>query len=958
MARNIPVDSLNKIAQTKGLEPINIIRVQWASNGGYHWYADRSIDDAPHIEGKLLSLDNLEAVLNINNSGTSTSVKVSLDDIDGSIKSIFNTNDIHGRPVAIFQWFSDLPLNAMFLVFSGNIASPIEWSEGSRTLTFDVMTRIEDIQAGFTVEDGEFVNIPRIMVGKAWPLIFGTVLDVPALQMDEMPSGTTRIDIGIPDEHVESQAIYHNANGSELASKAACLDLRGAELMFAGQFQGGGKDMYARGEALKRQARDMIKQSNAQSFQGNRLGKILQDQRAYDVDVIPIINGRLFLQNTEITININGAMYSGKFVGDNFTVSSRIAPEEATPKKPKSSQADSESAIPNTVIQDTQEYTDSVVANMLFGGAESLLQQITELPADTDAYWSCDPPYFYAISNVTANDRGKTVGEHKLGKFFFAQAGSGVSVGTNYPIRYVLSIVPGTQVLWLSAKRTVNQLKQITPIPTDYYTISTLDLGGVVATIATFSQPLSTRKTVDNDLDWGDDVYATLTSPIGPNVVDEMIYIIQRWTSYGIDYSSFNYVRAKVDLYPANFALLDKKNVTELLQEMAFQSRCAIWLADNVWHIRYLPEQGTPVDTIIEKDLEQQTLVIGTTATEDLTTRYIATWKQSYGADAENKLILQYNILKYGVHEETYNYYIYNVEELVFKSAIFWLIRKGNVWKTLKCKAFLSKLKIETLDNVNVNLANEFSHYGNVVGSVTKAAFNSGEFAIDLEIWLPVRLGEMVPYDFAYPAGVSAEKVWPTEQDIPGSFTQSSYQPDQATGNLGGNNNNNIPPKKPLKEAEKEKEEEKVRPSDARELIEPPPVISETVDETSPNYISNPGTPQEGDHRGPTSGRSRPRYDHVNRSVAQPRVTPERPLPPRVYPGQILSKISAGVYSGVIYPRGLGDGGTAVPHVVILDIDPNETIPSGTWGTIIFQTEYGSGGEPISRYYFQPQIWY
>ncbi len=947
MARNIPVDALVKIAQTKGLEPINIIRIQWVMNGGYYWYADRSIDEADYIQGKLVSLDDLESVLNIDKSGTSTSVKISLDDTDGSIKTIFNTNDIHGRSATIFQWFSDLPIGSMFPIFSGCIASPIEWAEGGRTLVFDVMTRIDDIQAGFTVEDGQFLNIPRILVGKAWPVVFGTVLDMPTIQMDEMPSGTTRIDIGIPDEHVHAQATYHKDNASEEAGKAACLSLRGAELMFMAEFQGAGRDTFERGQSLQRQSRDMTKSSNANSYQGTRLTNIREDQKQYDVSTIPIINGHLFRQNTEITININGAMYSGHFAGDNFSVSSRIAPEEATPKEPKKHKPKTDSIIPNAVVQDTQEYSDSVLANMLFGG--DVIETVTIDPfSKPDAYWSCDFPFFFVLSTTPLEDKGETVGEQRDDNFFFAPAGSSVSVGPNYPIRYILSIVPGTQVLWLSAKRTVNQLKQIVPIPPNYYTIGTLDLGGVVATIATFHQPMSTLKTINNDLDWEDEIYATLTSPIGPNVVDEMIYIIQRWTAYGIDYSSFNHVREKVDLYPANFALLEKKNVADLLKDMAFQSRCAIWLADNVWHIKYLPEQYAAVDTLTENDIEQQTLIISTTATEDLTTRYIATWKQSYGTTTKNQIILQYNVLKYGVHEETYDYYIYNVEELVYKSAVFWLIRKGNVWKTVKCKAFLTKLVMETLDNVNVNLAHNFSHYGNVVGSVEKAAFNSENFSIDLEIWLPVRLGEMTAYDFAYPSGISAQSVWPTVEDIAGTFTASSYSPDQAQGDLstGGNGNNSIPAKKPLTAGT----DQQSNPSDIYDqTTNHIPTITETVQKRQPNY-SETGQP------GNSSGNRKPKYDYVNRHIPKKKVTPETPQPPRAFPGKLTEKVSGGTYKGVIYPDGVSKPGTVLPEILVLDVHPMETIPDGTWGIVLFQTET-VGVTTVAKYYFQPPIW-
>ncbi|HUP80473.1 MAG TPA: hypothetical protein VM260_18100, partial [Pirellula sp.] len=195
MPRNISSAAAAKLTQATGLEAMNIIRVQWVKGGGYHFYSERNLDENPNIEGKLLSLADLEAVLDINRSTTSTSVRVELNDIDGVIKRIFDNHDINNRPVNIYQWFneSDFSIGQMFLIFEGVIASPITWTEGDRVVSFDVVTKLEDREVGFTVEDGDFDNVPEILLGKSWPLIFGTVLDMPTVQMDAKPTGTTRI---------------------------------------------------------------------------------------------------------------------------------------------------------------------------------------------------------------------------------------------------------------------------------------------------------------------------------------------------------------------------------------------------------------------------------------------------------------------------------------------------------------------------------------------------------------------------------------------------------------------------------------------------------------------------------------------------------------------------------------------------------------------------------------------
>lgn len=968
MPREIPVAALNKIAQTTGLEPVNVIRVQWVRGGGYSYYADRAVQGSANVQGKLISLDDVEAVLNIEKSGTSTSVKIKLTDVDGSIKKIFDYHDIHNRPVIVYQWFTDLPLTVMFPIFEGHIASPISWSEGDRSIGFDIMTKLEDREVGFSVEDGDFVDVPEILLGKAWPLVFGTVLDMPTLQMDEKPTGTTLIDLGIPDSNLKRQANYHKSKSEDQSGKAICISMRGAELMWTGTTT---KDraMFERGQGMQRQARDMLNSANANTLQAERFETIHSNQKGFDASVIPIINGHKFRQNENIEIEINGAHYKGVFHGDSFQVSSRQGPTEPTEKKPKETKAAPSSQI---IIEDPQELTDSKIANMLFGGIDIFSPTLgasgtgsfgtggsvgnepnpalSTSKTDTDAYWACEPPYFIAGgSSVPEED---TVGEQREHDFFFAAKGSGVSIGNNYPIRYILSVTPGTQVLWLSAKRSVAGLKQLVQIPPNYYYISTMMLGSVSAIIATFPRPLSSMKTDNNDQDWEDDIFATLQSPIGPNVVNIMIWLIQTYTENTIDFVSFNYVRNRVESYPANFAILEKKNVVDLLKEIAWQSRCAIWIADGRFYLKYLPEQSTPIDTITENDIDQRSLEVSTTPSEDLVTKMIATWKPNYSQEKPDKIIFRYNINKYGTRERTYDFYIYNAPELVVKSATFWMIRLANMWKIMKCKTMLTKLKIETLDNVIINLAHPFFANVAVVGTVEKATFSSTNFEIDMEIWLPVRIGEMVPYLFAYPANIGIQYIWPTKEDIAGGFTGDTPQQIGATGSLGSKSANTITAPKSKGFGSHTASTHPSDGFDSPQTNNLPPI--QTTLGGSP-YV---GRVAEGTPASTANPReSRPSYDYTFRNSPPILITPERPTGGQTYIGQINEKVSGKTYKGTIYPQGSTKPGITVDKVTVPDISDTDTIPSGSWGYIVKQLE-NDGTSVTVAYYFQPAVWF
>jgi hypothetical protein len=194
--RDINPASLAKIAQKTGTEPVNIVRIFWTSNG-YIDYADRTFGD---IQGKVLTLSDIEDVINLNGNSSSTSINVTLDDVDGTLKTIFNSTDIHRRPVQILQWFPDLPYHEAFIIFQGEIASPVTWNEGDRTLTFDVLSKLYDQEVGFSCEEGNFNYVPKELIGQAWPLVFGIATMVKAIKVDPNPAALLGEDLGQTEE--------------------------------------------------------------------------------------------------------------------------------------------------------------------------------------------------------------------------------------------------------------------------------------------------------------------------------------------------------------------------------------------------------------------------------------------------------------------------------------------------------------------------------------------------------------------------------------------------------------------------------------------------------------------------------------------------------------------------------------------------------------------------------------
>jgi hypothetical protein len=200
LVRSISSGALTTLATSYGTEPINIIEIQW-NPGTIIQYADKDINIAngPQIDGKIIELTGLDNVIDILGGSTTGSISVTLDDTDDSIRQIFNTVDIHRKQCTVYQWFPNLAFSDRFIIFTGYIVSPIEWSEGERTLKFDILSGVFSRDVGFTPEQGQFFFVPIELIGNVWPLGFGSVVHQPAVKYGQVIRGATAQMFMLPD---------------------------------------------------------------------------------------------------------------------------------------------------------------------------------------------------------------------------------------------------------------------------------------------------------------------------------------------------------------------------------------------------------------------------------------------------------------------------------------------------------------------------------------------------------------------------------------------------------------------------------------------------------------------------------------------------------------------------------------------------------------------------------------
>jgi len=757
--RTISAAALAKLAQQYGNEPITIIEVDWVS-GRTASYADRTVGAIP---GRILEVGDLDNVVAVSASNSSQSLDVTLDDTEGTIKTIFNGVDIHKRDARVYQYFAGLDLADKFLLFSGKISSPITWSERERTIRFTIISQLEDREVGFSAEEGQFPLLPADMVGKPWPMIFGTVRDCPALQVNHAITGTTLDGIGIlagVDLHNAVPLFSNGLNtdsglGMTLAQISAQIST-----LWCGKYCWDRVDN-ARAAAILDQINDLYSQRSqavSGSLQQSKCATYSRQSQVTEArnqglgaNPAHILGGEDFPQGTTLILEINGGLFTGYFSGSLFYIQSRYWPDG---EEQAANEADDR--------DDPCPYDQG-------SGQVAPFDYRIDVPCGCgDVYNTCECRHYGFI--VSTGGRGTTISDDPIIQQFWAEPGSTVRIYSGEPITYIVSIVPGT-VLAVKAYKQFEGYRRLVNVPTDLYTVQNVTYGTIAAVQVVLNKPLSSIA----EQGWGDDVYVTFQSSVGPNTIDIMKYLIAGWTDLTWDSTLFDYVRTKLTQFPMNFPILERKNTIDVLQEMAYQARCALWISNGVFYIKYLPEEPAVDDTVTVSDLDAESGVeVDLTRTEDLITKMKVKWRISWAPgetdqerdSSEKWMILRHNITRYGTHEEEYDWYCYNQPDIILKCATFWLIRKSCTWKKIRFKTFLNKLDLETFDCVNLNFSGGYVANEAVKAIVLQANYDSDANLIDFDCLVPVKAGEMEKSRYYWPSTLRVDETWPSQADI------------------------------------------------------------------------------------------------------------------------------------------------------------------------------------------------
>lgn len=683
-----------------GAEPICVLYVLW--NGQIFKYSDKQIPDA---NGAILEISNLENVTRLDGSGQSTSLSVKLEDLDGSIRQILNHTDIIRKQALLVQAFADAPDN-VFVLYEGEVAPPFEWSEGERIFSFNIITRLqEQIEAGFSPEENTIPGLNVDLIGKPWPMIFGSPLFTNPVPITLYPTGSLTKEIFFHDQTLEVQI--------------ARLDIqkRQFEDLLQTFLQGAAAQDPSSSQAIVQLQEEIAKIDKELTELGIELAN--QEKREaishvkQELATIYDFSGGGGITRDKSYVKVGDQLMAANIVTDKGGVIVKV------------------NLYPGTLFPNPNPFLTFTESNI--------------------------PPLPTTQGPIILNP------------------GSQVSY-VDFPMTYVCNILPSTNVT-VFAYRSYNGARSLCAVPTNLYKVGELGVGKFNCTTITLNRPLSLSSFIINQKyrylddfmqtadiltgttyhilplgDWEDQLYVNLTSSVGPNTVDIIKWLIQTYTTKQIDSASFDNVKLALTNYPMNFALYERKDVDALIQEIAHQARCAVWIKNNTYYIKYLSSYETPVDTITEDDIIQGSLEVGTTGTEGLITKYVGKYRVHGLAPRENFVIARNNIDKYGYIEYDEDFYAYNNYGLVRKSVTFWMIRLSNVYKTIKFRTPLHKLNLETFDMVEFNFSVPYVSQLPFPALINSVSYDSAAKEIEFEVITPIRIGEDLVYRYYWPS--------------------------------------------------------------------------------------------------------------------------------------------------------------------------------------------------------------
>lgn len=729
MVRPFSSNGLAKAGEHYGHEPVILLRIDWPTGTAYYGDKDLVLGTLT-FSGRIMNLGQFSGQLRGEGLGSFSGLSISLSDDDGSVKEALDNGSIEYVPITVYQHFQGLDQADLSQLFKGRLAGPIEWSEGSRTLKFEVQTRLRSHEVGFSVDAIEPVDPQNMFapmnksvpflnndcVDKAWPICFGNCVFVPALLFQTAPTGYLKY-----------------------------------------------------------------------PFKGPRDASQPIDPSPYKDDTHLYLqdgDGANFPQGQPIELLVDGFVFRGTLVNDTFTVDTPNVPKFVNVAFGMRDASDPDSTVasvawlnsPISIVNNWCFYQDEFGKQSYFrcirqegtkvqfdkavttgGGSFRLLgpgDTIREVAKHGRTGWA-DTAVFFAGSNARFLQAVDVLSRATWN----IAAGSSVKLwkdtshGTSAKRDVWVANYVSSTIIAVYAEHTNNRgVKDLLPIPSSFYTVQHGGIGITnldgehtpVATYIIFDPPLDSY---DDGRRWSRQLYTVQKSSLGTNTSSQIKWLFDTWSDLPTDAGSFSDVASLVTKYPSSFALFDKQEVVSLCQSIAWQARCGLVIDDGSVSIRYLSTQPDSVMTFTEDNVDLASLALAFTSTDDIFTRFTSKFKLTYYSAKryEREHVYSENVANYGLKKRSFDFFIYNIPSLVVKSTAFWGHRMANSWRLARMKTDLASEVLEVFDAPTLAFDDvSLLNIDSMLTTVNKFNVDFDNDVNDVELWMPSLAGTKV----------------------------------------------------------------------------------------------------------------------------------------------------------------------------------------------------------------------
>jgi hypothetical protein len=799
--RVFPTSIAGQLNRQYGSEPVIIAEIEFIP-GFSVAYADRVLNGEPGILPKILEVGNLDSTALATLQSDSQAIDLTLDDTDSSLKTLIDANDISLGKVRFSLSFQGVPFSERALLMEGVIHSPIVYNDLSKTLTITVISKTADAETGFSMDDGDFPNIPEDQRGLQWPLIFGDVCNVATLPLKPLFKGVLGEPLGAIDPTLQerlcqaqklqcpaviSPEAQKEINELERARDAALEAFRakyaaarkgivhiqpsaasGQRVGFA--FGNSTDEALALFFCLKRVANPNVQNTAFQPIPGcvsegqaeinlineyqNKINEVADRSRKIYQECVEARQSQVCAILTEIAQQTPYVKTSVQIIGGEKFPQGTVITLRIGDVRYTGVMSGTTFNIRGVTHPDSLEITNPACKNI---GQRYEIRGVAspfELPTTVAG---CKEKTEVAEVIVGPGASWKYFETFKAGRFIWLPSGTDVFLESSSKITHIVSLVPGV-VTQVAAYRTFGDSKILTEVDPAEYEVNLTNYGDYQVAELQFDRKLSDIP----DEKWDDDVYVSFESNFGPNPVNIIKYLIDTYTEYTYDVASFGSVEASLANYPASFVVRDRQSVFELIKEIAYQFRCAVTIRAGVVYLTYLSKEPTSIRSITASEILRSSFSVSTTPTEDIFTKHIISWQATEAKiyanqDVEEKFTLKHNVGRFGTNTTEKDYFTQNTFKTIEKSATFWMIRDANSWKYVEFETPIKHLDLDVYDCITV------SHPGFPATKcvIESLNVNFDSNTIKFRCWTPILAGTNSPYVWAWPALLPAVGLFP-----------------------------------------------------------------------------------------------------------------------------------------------------------------------------------------------------